>query len=299
MIPMAKEFFKEHQFKGESAARLQQIIDVVEKFDEMGYKLTLRQLYYQLVSANLIPNNDKEYGKLSEQLTHARLAGLVDWDIIEDHGRQPQIHPEWETLGGLVDSAAASFRLPRWADQKYYVELWTEKDALSTVLLPITNKYHINLVVNRGFSSTSAMYHASKRIIEAESNDKIPVILYLGDHDPSGLDMDRDIRDRLKIFGFDIKPLRIGLIMAQIQKFNPPPNPAKLSDSRAAKYVEQYGESSWEVDAIPPQELSKIVELAIQEFVDVDKYNTVIGREEVIKQRFKQATDKIRGLARK
>ena len=131
---------------------LAQTIKVVEEYGAQGYRLTLRQLYYQLVSQDIIPNLQREYSRLGRLLTQARMAGLVDWNIIEDRIRVPKMASEFEDIPDLVDAAIASYRRDRWAGQENYIEVWVEKDALSGVLEPITRKYHCHLMVNRGYS---------------------------------------------------------------------------------------------------------------------------------------------------
>lgn len=288
-----KESFREVNFRGKTALYLEQIVKIIEDYQNQGYKLTLRQLYYQLVSAAIVPNNPKEYAKLSDVLTNARMSGVVDWDAIEDRVRVPKMSSEWNDLAGLVRSACASYRLPRWSDQEYYVELWTEKDAIAGILQPITEKYHIHLIVNRGYSSASAMYDASKRFLEQEGEGKKCVLLYLGDHDPSGLDMDRDIKDRLEEFGATVIYQRVGLTHAQVQQYNPPPNPAKVSDSRAVNYIAQYGAQSWEVDALNPAVLNTLVESAIMNYLDIDKYNAWIEKEDGDKETLREAAEDV------
>jgi hypothetical protein len=288
-----KESFREWNPKGVTMVYVSKVITIIEDYAKQGYRLTLRQLYYQLVAGDIIPNKPQEYAKLSDILTKARMAGLVDWDAIEDRVRVPKKHSEWANIADLVDSACASYRLPRWLDQKYYVELWTEKDAIAGILKPITDKYHITLVVNRGYSSATAMYDAAERLKDAESDGKECIILYLGDHDPSGLDMDRDIQDRLGEFGASFIYQRIGLTWEQIKKYKPPPNPAKISDPRAAEYIKKYGESSWEVDSLPPNVLNKLVEAAILAYLDIDKYAAWIKRESKDREALEKAAEDI------
>ena len=175
------------------------------------------------------------------------------------------------------------FRLPRRENQPLYVELWTEKDALTSVLLPICEEYHIPLVVNKGYSSASAMYQASRTIREAVGNGQEAVIIYVGDHDPSGIDMDRDIRERLEEFGAAVIVRPIALTMAQVREMNPPPNPAKITDPRAAKYIERHGNISWEVDAIPPETLHDLVRDEIEACTNMEYYEAVIEQEDRLK----------------
>lgn len=540
-----KQCFKSKRFGADALARIAVCNAVVERYQKQNLRLTLRQLYYQLVTQNVIPNEEKSYKTLGKLLSDARLAGLVDWDAIEDRVRQPRVPQDFKSIEELVDVALLAYRLPRWAGQENYVELWVEKDALAGVLQPVADRWHITLMVNRGYcvspetkiltsdlrwvqagdvevgarligvdevppayrkhrkmhetqvtsvcrfvsdrvrvvtdygdiivsanhpflttkmtklgdnwhgylwteaaklqagyriarltepwpdlnsrdagwlagmydgegclplaklareidlyqkpgpvldearrvmrslglpfadferpqsgtrgqvaslrtysiehvlrllgqlrplrllqsfrigmqrgtwpakskspatvlavepmipggvigvetqhktlvtnglishnSSTSAMYESAQRFLEA--SDKQPVLLYLGDHDPSGEDMVRDVKDRLKLMGIDdLEVRKLALTMDQVERFNPPPNPAKLSDSRARAYVTQHGASSWEVDALQPEVLQQIIETAIRELVDVNAMNAIKAQEEQDKDRLRKAT---------
>ncbi len=181
----------------ENKARLLKINSIIEEYHKMGYKLTLRQLYYQLVSRNVVPNDPKEYDKLGNLLTKGRMAGVVDWDAIEDRIRVPRHTYEVDSIEDAIKDAEEHYRLDRMADQNKYVEMWVEKDALSNVLSRKTQHYHVRLMVNRGYSSTTAMFDAYERFLPQLAKGKSVDVLYLGDHDPSGLDMVRDIYDRV------------------------------------------------------------------------------------------------------
>ena len=151
----------------DQAGLLQNILGIVDAFQSKGFKLTNRQLYYQLVSRDLIPNADKVYNRICTFLTDARYGGYIDWDAIEDRSRVPKKHSEWDSVQDLIRSACAQYRLPRWSDQDYYVELYCEKQAMESVLRPIADKYHIYFGYNKGYSSASTMYDLAKRIEEA------------------------------------------------------------------------------------------------------------------------------------
>ncbi len=277
-----KEGFIDWSPKPVSIERLTQIGAVLTQYRQMRIKLTLRQLYYQLVSKNIIANKQLEYKNLGNLLSKARLAGLVDWDIIEDRVRQIEHAGEWSSVQAIVESALAAFRLPRWADQDQYVELWCEKDALSSVLDPICRDLHVPFMVNRGYSSSSAMYEASKRIEDA-ANGRDATIIYLGDFDPSGEDMVRDIRDRMETFGVALDVTKLALTPDQVSEYKLPPNPAKMSDSRAENFVAEHGSDSYEVDALPPEVLQQMVRDAIEERMDLDAYEDVKEEEERLK----------------
>jgi hypothetical protein len=315
---MARIQYESYRPSAQSKILLETIIEIVEDYSQQNLKLTLRQLYYQLVSRDLIPNEEKSYKNIGTIVSRARRGGLLDWDAIEDRVRRPQKPSEFESLKDLVDAALYSYRLPRQQGQDRYVELWVEKDALAGVLWPIANKYHITLMVNRGYSSTSAMKDAGDRIRRQceMMNTGAANILYLGDLDPSGEDMVRDIDERLDEyinrgdmvddlsveFGnddeiermnnrreIDLTVEKLALTMPQVKKYDPPPNPAKLSDSRAAKFVKKHGYSSWEVDALPPNVLRMVIEGRLNQLIDRDTMQVVLDREEQDKNKLRAA----------
>ena len=268
---------------------LDNITKVLDDYEEQGYKLTLRQLYYQLVSGDILENKVQNYAKLSRILTDARLCGLVDWDIIEDRIRIPQRPGQWNSINQIVSSAMNQYRKDRHYSQENYVEVWVEKDALSGILQPITEKYHLNLMVNRGYSSITAMWNASQRFQEQLDNDKNCHIIYLGDHDPSGLDMIRDIKDRMSTFRIDnLTVNQIALTSTQIKKYNPPPNPAKENDPRAKCYIEEFGNVSWELDALKPQVLTILLESEIKKLINLELYKEIILEEDREKEQLEE-----------
>lgn len=281
-----KERFRESLHLGKNNKEQLKIINsIIEEYAEEGYTLTLRQLYYQLVSRDIIQNKDTEYAKLSTLLVKGRMAGIVDWEAIEDRVRVPYL-PYWvHGISDAISDTISQYRLDRQEGQNVYIELWVEKDALSGVLKRITEHYHINLMVNRGYSSCSAMHDAYKRLKNQEAKGKETYILYLGDHDPSGLDMIRDIKERLEEFGVSPEVRQIGLTMEQIEEFSPPPNPAKIKDPRAKEYIEKYGGTSWEVDALNPKTLHKLVRENVEELIDMDLFNDKIRQEEKDKEK--------------
>lgn len=277
---------------------VEHIVQTVNRYQQLGYRLTLRQLHYQLVTKNWIVNHDTAYKKLGNILDDCRYAGVIDWDSIVDRGRVPYIPYTVEDAVDALNDAVRTFRIDRQRDQTNVVELWTEKDALSEILKTSTEKYGVQLVVNKGYTSSSAIYEAYERIMEKiVDDDKTFTILYFGDHDPSGLDMVRDIRERLTfmaqhgqysdIFGEygsrDIDSaltiLPIGLTMPQIKRYKLPANPTKMTDTRSDKYIAQYGKTCWEVDALDPTILTAIVESHIRHETDMGLYDEMLDTE--------------------
>jgi len=275
---MKERFRDKLHLNKKNILQLSIINEIIEEYANEGYKLTLRQLYYQLVSRGIIPNKASEYAKLSSLLVKGRMAGVVDWDAIEDRIRRPFL-PYWVyDVEDAINDTINSYRLDRQAGQNVYIEIWIEKDALSGVLRKITSYYHINLMVNRGYSSCTAMHDAFKRF--SMHPDKKCFIFYLGDYDPSGLDMIRDITDRLYEFGVDLTIKHLGITREQIDRYNPPPNPAKITDPRAKWYISRYGETSWEVDALSPKVLNSLLKKNIEKSIDMKLFTKQIKKED-------------------
>jgi hypothetical protein len=294
---MAKIKFRDIKMRKANRQRLNDINNIIEEYQKEGYVLTLRQLYYQLVSRDIIPNKQSEYAKLSTLLKEGRMAGIVDWDAIEDRLRKPDKPSSFNGPESILNAAIQQYALPRQAGQKTYIEVWVEKDALSGVLKRITEKYHIPILVNRGYSSASAMFDAYERFSNYAGSEMQCKILYLGDFDPSGLDMIRDIQDRVMEFikgssdsivcdmNFSVQP--IALTVEQIELYNPPPNPAKIEDPRAKYFINKYGKTSWEVDALRPDVLNSLLEKSILECIDESLYLSIVNREEADKEKLR------------
>lgn len=289
-----KEQFIETTFRAQSLELLAACEQVIETYQAQGLKLTLRQLYYQLVVTNTIPNRGRAYKNLGNLVSRGRLAGELDWDAIEDRIRVPDTPSQWTSPKHAMDSVLHWYRLDRWLGQTEHVEVWVEKDALAGVLSPITEDRHVTLMVNRGYSSQSAMYDAAQRIHDVNEQGRSFTILYLGDLDPSGEDMVRDIDDRLnKVFYATCEVRKIAITPEQVREFRPPPNPAKMSDSRAQTFVAQHGYDSYEVDALPPDALHRIVNEAIDEYADPDKLRAMLSREAADKVLMREAAANI------
>jgi hypothetical protein len=297
-----KEWFRDTNFRTDSLKLIGECNHIIEDYQSQGLSLTLRQLYYQCVVANILPNTEKSYKRLSGLITDARMAGMMDWDAIEDRVRQPRIPSEFEDLDELIRAALGSYKLPRWRGQENYVELWVEKDALAGVLAPIARKYHITMMVNRGYSSASAMYESANRFVhnsrENEEQKELH-LLYLGDHDPSGEDMVRDVSERLELFGATLHVDKIAITMPQVKKYKPPSNPAKITDPRAEAYTREHGDKSWEVDALPPQVLTKVIEAKLDQLVDHNMMEEVKEEEERDKALLRKAVESVRKKSKK
>jgi len=276
-----KEKFVEHKFNAASLKVIETANGILNEYRAMGYRLSLRQLYYQLVARDYIENSVKSYKRIGNLVSDARLAGLVDWEMIEDRGRETVIPTAWTSPAQIVRAAASQFRVDRWQGQPCHVEVMVEKDALSGILEPVCRDLHVRFTANKGYSSSSAMYEAGKRIARAIGHGHQIHLFYLGDHDPSGIDMTRDIRERLGMFAEsdDVRVHRLALNYNQVEEWQPPENPAKETDSRYQAYAEKFGESSWELDAVEPRTLADLVRNGIVELIDAEQWEQVVGRE--------------------
>ena len=255
----------------------QRLIDMAEQicrdYATQGFDLTLRQLYYQFVARDVIANKQTEYKRLGGIINDARLAGLLDWDYIVDRTRNLRGLSHWDNPHSVIRSAASGYRTERWADQPHRVEVWIEKDALVGVIAGVCQRYDVDYFSCRGYTSQSELWGAAQRMISYQDAGQKSVIIHLGDHDPSGVDMTRDIRERLALFEADVEVRRIALNMDQIEEHQPPPNPAKLTDSRATGYIREYGRSSWELDALEPTLLDRLIEEEIWTCRDLDLWD--------------------------
>jgi len=263
--------YRDKRFGSARADMIVTANQIIEDYTAKGFTLTVRQLYYQFVARDLIENTVQSYKRLGDVVNDGRLAGLIDWNAIEDRTRNVQSVSSWDSPSDIIEACAAQYRVDMWARQPYRPEVWVEKEALAGVFWKVCEDQSVPLFCCRGYTSQSEMWGAAMRLRGwSDSGQQTPVILHFGDHDPSGIDMTRDIRDRLELFGMALKVDRLALNMDQVKEHDPPPNPAKLTDSRCMAYIQQYGASSWELDALDPETLARLVTDALDELREPD-----------------------------
>lgn len=268
---MPVQQFQSFKFRPDTLIVIERANTIIADYQAQGYQLTLRQLYYQFVSRDLLENTEKNYKKLGGVISDARLAGLIDWDAIEDRTRNLRGLSHWEDPAHIIESAHASFRIDKWENQPNRVEVWVEKDALVGVLERVCDEYDVSYFACRGYVSQSEMYAAARRLAEYIDGGQDVHILHLGDHDPSGIDMTRDIIDRLGMFLRDTGSAdinRLALNWEQVQFYQPPPNPAKATDARFDGYQQKFGDESWELDALEPNVISRLIEAQLMALRD-------------------------------
>jgi hypothetical protein len=202
------------------------------------------------------------------------------------------MNSHWSTPNDIIRDAALQFAMDKWEGQKYRPEVWVEKEALAGIVAKVCRKLDVPYLSCRGYTSQSEMWASGQRLSNHAAEGAIPIIIHLGDHDPSGIDMTRDIEDRLDMFlgydGFSLDVNRIALNMDQVQQYKPPPNPAKVTDSRFKVYMRKFGVSSWELDALDPEVLAKLIEDAVLSYCDVDLWNAQFALESIQKGRLEE-----------
>jgi hypothetical protein len=283
-----KESFIEKNFRGPTLALIDKANEIIAEYDDQGLVLTNRQLFYQFVARDWLPNSAKSYGLICKISREGRMAGLIDWDMIEDRTREATFWRSYAGPAAALRRCAQFYKEDPWALQCHRPEVWVEKDALVGVIAGICGEYHVPYLSCRGNASHSLLYEAGKRFEAYIDRGLIPVVLYLGDHDPNGIDMTRDIRERLLLFinaaskdpfaisvedeEHAIEVRRLALNRDQVNGL--PPNYAKETDSRYKAYVREVGTTEcWELDALAPDVIVGLIRTALDKLIDRKKWD--------------------------
>lgn len=299
---MVDDFFKRyrrHRFEPGTVQIITKANEFIREYQEQGYTLILRQLYYRFIAKDAFPNSWidriynikhgldpntkntlKNYKRLGNIVNHGRENGDISWTAFEDRNRTLYGTNPVEDPADIVADIEQRLILDCWRDQPTYVEVYVEKDSLGPIVARPSNKWRAPHMACKGYLSASQAWRAGLRFREALDQGKRAILIHLGDHDPSGKDMTRDNHERLNMFAQqDIEINRIALNMAQIREKNPPPNPVKVTDSRFAKYVQEFGDECWELDALEPRELDDLVSSTVESYVDKKLWDATMARE--------------------
>ncbi|WP_443113290.1 hypothetical protein [Herbaspirillum seropedicae] len=271
-----KQQYQAVSFRSETLRLIELMNDIIDDYVAQGYRLTVRQLYYQLVARDIIENTERSYKRTTSIVNDARNAGLMDWDAIEDRTRDFIRRASWKNGKEILNACADSFHSDMWLNQEHRVFVIVEKEALAGVLERACRRWDVPLLAARGYPSGTVLREfAEEDLLPADRSGQHAVILHFGDHDPSGLDMSRDLQERLSMFTWnqDFHFERVALNMDQIDEQDPPPNPAKTTDSRFEAYLRQFGHESWELDALPPSYLANLIDQHVGRFVDDDLWD--------------------------
>ena len=275
---MKIEYIK-HRFRKSTLAVIHDCNVIVSEYQAQGYTMTLRGIYYQMIARDLFPsdwidvaynakhgldrmtkNTPKKYKRFGQTISKARKAGLTSWYAMEDVTRSLRGVNHWDTPEDMIASAIGSYKKDKWRNQPKRVEVWIEKEALINIIGRTCRELDVDFFACRGYGSDTAYWNASQRFRRYAKKGQKTFVIYLTDHDPSGIDMARDLRDRLKLFRTPSATVqRVALTMEQIERYSPPPNPAKTTDSRAAGYIRKFGRDSWELDALTPDVMNDLI----------------------------------------
>jgi hypothetical protein len=289
---MSKIMYAPQRFTEAAEAVIAQAELFCDEYAAQGYQLSLRQLYYRFIATDAFPdsrtdpalgtkNTERNYKWLGDLVSKARVGGLIDWRHITDRGRETTGGDSgWSSPEAAMRSITRAYGITHWDEQPEYIEIWVEKDALSQVIEQVAGRWDVMSFACKGSPSTSAMHDAARRLRGYEGEGRKTTVIYLGDHDPTGIDISRDIADRLALFRSSAVVDRIALNWDQITD-DLPPSPVKVTDSRTNGYIERFGtDECWELDALEPQALDAMIDAAIQTHLDMGLRQVRLDREE-------------------
>jgi hypothetical protein len=239
----------------------------VDHYASQGMNVTVRQIYYKAVTEGLLPSGDGSYDRIQSALNKGRLAGLIPWHMVVDRGRSLRgLRTELDPHSALT-RLRSGYRRDLWADQPYHPEVWVEKAALEGVIGDIcsADDMRVDYYATRGYDSQSQQYEAGQRLAGYVQRGQRPVIFHLGDHDPSGVHMSRDLDRRIAMFvGVPVMVQRIALSIQQVRQYDLIPFEAKRRDSRTDGYIAEFGTTDcWELDALDPSMLRDLIRSSV------------------------------------
>jgi hypothetical protein len=255
------------------------LISAAQRILAVEQPMTLRQLFYRLVSTGEIQNTRADYQRLSSITSRARERGEIPFEYIVDRSRPEYAPYVFDNTREYLAAISNGYRRNYWADQPVHVEIWTEKDALTGSISDVTNELGVTVRVGRGFVSASKAYEIAALFGGIK---KLIHVFYLGDHDPSGRCIESEIRARVQRYGSgSFRMRRLAIHRGDIRKFRLPPLRIKDADPRAAAFFARHGANCVEVDALPPSELRRRIKDAVVDLMDTDRWNRAVAVERV------------------
>jgi hypothetical protein len=208
-----------------------------------------------------------------------RIDGKLPWEVLTDRSRRVSEKRGWEDPADFIrahlDYFLSDYERCLVQSQEVYVELWIEKDALSTVFEQVASPFCLRVVTRRGYNSVTLEADYYRRAEEAIAKGQRPVVLYFGDFDPSGNNMlEASLITLKKEMGLsELKVKRVALTKAQVKRLPPKVGAAKKTDPRYKDYRAKHGTSAWELDALHPRELKQIARKAIYDALDMELFD--------------------------
>lgn len=285
-----KERFIDRRFSIPSTGIIEAANAIINDGLSKGISLSMRQVYYAMVRKGAIENKQSEYKRLASIMSDARLAGLTDWDSIEEQMRGLRTVPSYPNAGEFMRHLASQYAEDLWASQPNYCEVWVEKEGLIGTIERACEQYRVPYVATRGYASQSGLYEAGRRLRDVLEREKQVWIFYLGDHDPHGLEMSRDLAARLKLFARSekIRVERVALSQAQIAYYDLPADPVPITDVRLKEYAEQFGTKGWELEAFPAAELRALIVSSIANIIEPEAFRSAEASEAKTREFLKQ-----------
>ena len=268
-----------------------ELIELAKKILAAEHPMTVRQVYYQLFSCHAIENTRSAYGGVCRALVDARLDSAIPWEHIEDRLRRPRHVAMWDGLADFGDFMRRVYRRDVWKTQPGVLEAWLEKDALSGIFEEVLEPYGVTLNVGRGYDGWSSIHEAAERYGAGDGSDGRPPVsvIYFGDHDPSGEDMQRSLGERLARLGSHPTIERVAILAEDIERYNLPPDFTKKTDTRARNFIETYGDQAVELDALPPAVLRQRLTEAVEARMDLGALEAVRRKEKANLRRLDRA----------
>jgi hypothetical protein len=265
-------------------AKSLKLLEVAVEVLTAQHPMTVRQVYYQLVSRQVIENNRGQYQAVSNALVDARKEGLIPWDWSEDRLRRPREVSMYRDLRDFLGVVVYSYQRDVWPTQPTYVEVWLAKDALSGIFEQERRPYGVTLNVGCGYDGWDSIHHAAARYRHAWAGDIPTTVLYFGDFHPSGEDMVRSLGKRLEFFGYRPSILKRILTFDDISRYQLPPDFTKHTDTRRAAFVAKYGDLAVELDALPVDVLRGRLVAGVWSRMDLDALEVTRAQEEADNQ---------------
>lgn len=287
MIP---ETDGKHQYKMRDETKALRI-GIIEIYQNIRRTMTVRQVFYQAVSRGLVPKDeDAGYKLIQRNLLDMRRHGHLPYELVSDVSRRMMKPTTFDGLDHALDNWMHYYRQDVWAKQDETVEIWLEKDALSSIFWEITQKYDVPLYIVRGFSSESFLFEAAQMI---KRSGKKTYVYFFSDYDPSGLALCNQVETMLPRFGADIVFHRAALTQDQILSFNLPTRPTKKSN-HSKNFIGQ----SVDIDALHPNTLISMVESCILNHISERDLENIRNEEEVQRDTIRAFKNNL-GLAHK
>jgi len=291
--------YKEVNFRPDSLVLIDAAKAILVEYESKGYTLTLRGLHYKMVTRHkdFYANTPRMYDRLGKVISEARMAGRISWTSMEDMTRNIMGYETFEHPSQAIAGVRADYKRDLWSNQKFRPLVMFEKQALEGVVGPVCQKFRVDYFGCRGYTSQSAQWRLGQRFARSIQKGQIPIVFHLGDHDPSGIDMTRDNRERLAMFaGVQVTVVRLALNIEQVEELDLPPDPAKLDDPRAAEYIQKFGNHSWELDALEPELLADIISKQLYKLRDEELWSEALAQEAEDKDSLDLAIERMGGM---